>query len=666
MMDGTAGRLDKVGWYWNRLRRMSGAEIAYRFAKTAQAAAEARGLLGRPAVPAARAEGEPWQLEWDPQAFEAAVYRARADAILEGRIGLLSYRDVEVGASPEWNRNPISGECAPLSYGKTFDYRDATRIGDIKYLWVLNRHHQWVSVAQAFFLTGEDRYLAYIGGQLRSWIDQVPHLRGPNWTSSLELAIRLMNWSFVWQLIGGNQSRLWEEGEGQALRDDWLRSIFLHCHFIRGHLSRFSSANNHLLGELAGLVVAARTWPYWEAVLHSARRARKELIRESLLQNAPDGVNREQSVFYQCFVLDLLLAAGLAEADGPAPMPAEWWQRIERMLEYLAAVTDVGGNVPMIGDADGGAVLDLDPAAVAPESEPLLAVGARLFRRADFAAKVHRPSDKPAWLLGTRPRGEALSQSVTAEPRRVFAHGGYFLLGDAFESREEVRLLIDAGPLGYRSIAAHGHADALSLWLSVGGREVLIDPGTYAYQAHPEWRRYFRGTAAHNTVSIDGMDQAVNGGKFMWLTGYQAECTRFAPGEREDVFVGRHDGYRRLADPVVHERSVRYEKDARRIVVEDTLHCQEVHTVRRHWHVAEGLAVHVLPRGCRAEDAGMSTEIRVLDAASELHLARGEERPACGWVSRRFNEKQPTNTLVCTDRIEGTTCLVTEIRITRK
>ena len=55
----------------------------------------------------------------------------------------------------------------------------------------------------------------------------------------------------------------------------------------------------------------------------------------------------------------------------------------------------------------------------------------------------------------------------------------------------------------------HGHADALSITLSVGGKETLVDPGTYRYNGEPEFRKYFKGTRAHNTVTIDGLDQAV-------------------------------------------------------------------------------------------------------------------------------------------------------------
>src|SRR5207245_173758 len=103
-----------------------------------------------------------------------------------------------------------------------------------------------------------------------------------------------------------------------------------------------------------------------------------------------------------------------------------------------------------------------------------------------------------------------------ATPRLAFPAGGYYVLGSDLDQPAEVRVIADCGPLGYLSIAAHGHADALSFTLSIAGDEVLIDPGTYAYHTHSGWRAHFRGTAAHNTVRIDGVDQSVPAGNFLW------------------------------------------------------------------------------------------------------------------------------------------------------
>jgi len=138
-----------------------------------------------------------------------------------------------------------------------------------------------------------------------------------------------------------------------------------------------------------------------------------------------------------------------------------------------------------------------------------------LFARADFKAKAGAFDDKSRWLLGDEAaaRFAALdARSARLPVRRDFPHAGYHVLGEGFETPREVRIVADAGPLGFLSIAAHGHADALSFTLSAGGCPILIDPGTFAYHTERRWRDYFRGTAAHNTVRIDGVDQSVSGG----------------------------------------------------------------------------------------------------------------------------------------------------------
>ena len=150
--------------------------------------------------------------------------------------------------------------------------------------------------------------------------------------------------------------------------------------------------------------------------------------------------------------------------------------------------------------------------------------------------------------------------------RRSFPHAGYYILGDGLETPEEVRIVADAGPLGYLSIAAHGHADALAFTLTVGGTPFLVDSGTFAYHTERAWRHYFRGTSAHNTVMVDGEDQSVFAGPFLWLQHAEATVEQFACSPGLQVLVARHEGYRRLRDPLVHRRTWRYDtvqRDAR-------------------------------------------------------------------------------------------------------
>jgi hypothetical protein len=646
-------------WKLNRLRAMGAAEIAYRVRQAMQAQWERRGL-GRARPPAPTGEcGRPWLAEL-PRGFDADVYRGAAERVLAGRFDIFALKDTALGFPPDWNRDPKTGRVAPLVFGKALNYRDENLVGDIKYLWEPNRHAELVTLAQAWHLTGEARYAEGCRALLDSWFEQCPYPLGPNWTSSLEHGVRLANWAVAWFLLA--DSPVFTGSAGESFRCRWLDAIYRHCHFIAGHFSRHSSANNHLLGELMGLFIGATVWPLWPETARWREQAAREFKAEALTQTAADGVNREQAVWYQHEVADMMLLVGLfGRANGVAFSPA-YWQRLEAMLDFIAALMDAGGHVPMIGDADDARLVRFDPRPEADVYRSLLATGAVLFGRGDFKAKAGAFDDKSRWLLGdgAAERFAAL-ETKPAEPRRAFPEGGYWILGDAFDTAREVRLVADAGPLGYLSIAAHGHADALALTLSLGGVPFLIDPGTYAYHTQKRWRDYFRGTAAHNTLRVDEMDQSVIGGNFLWTRHARARCIEWAPGPELDRWVGEHDGYRRLKDPVGHRRVIELDKKARRIRVTDVVDCKGTHGLELFWHFAEDCQVVLDGAVVVTRNENMVLKLAMPESDWRPELVRGREEPASGWVSRRFDTKQPTTVALWRGTCTGRTELVTEL-----
>lgn len=647
----------RLRWYWNRLRCMSPMEVAYRARQFAVARAQAAGWGTAVPVPTPNFSTRSQPFVAVLNGVPVEPYVAAAERVLSGRLPVFALEYVFQDL-PAWNRDPKTGRDAPLVFGKFLDYRNPALVGDIKYLWEPNRHLHLATLAQAYALTGDRRYLDGLRTHLESWLDQCPYPCGPNWCSSLELAVRLINWSVAWQLVGGLDCPMFAGRSGQLLRGRWLEAAYRHMHFIRGHLSRYSSANNHLIGELAGLYIGAHTWPYWPQAQKWRQYAKRHLLRECELQNAADGVNREQAIAYQAFVLDFLLLAGLAGRANGDDFPVAYWKRTERMLEFIGAVMDAGGNVPMIGDADDGCVVRLSQEERFCSYRSLLASGAILFNRPDFKFKAGALDHKSRWLFGTA--GAAKYAEINADrPRwpRQFPEGGYYVLGADFDTENEVRIVVDAGPLGYQRIAAHGHADALAFTLSIGGHEFLVDPGTYAYHTEREWRAYFRGTRAHNTVCVDGADQSVQGGAFLWLQHARAKCTRWEAGEDFDRFAGEHDGYRRLADPVAHRRELVFDKKRRRLEVVDWLDCGGPHVAERCWHFAEDVEVRVEPDGTiHAAKAGCTLRLRPGEAVS-TRLHYGETPPRGGWISRRFDVKVPTHTVVWRSEVAESTRL---------
>jgi len=641
---------------------MGPAEVGFRLRRAARSHAERAGLgWAHPSAPAGR-PGAGWVREL-PRRFDVARSAAAADRILAGTFDVLALRGAPLGFPPAWNADPKTGTRAPLRFGKTLDYRSPGTVGDVKYLWEMNRHLELVTLAQAWHLTREPRFAEGCRRLIDSWLAECPYPLGANWCSSLELAIRLINWACVWQLLGAEESTVFAGHDGAAFRARWLSSIHRHCHFIAGHLSRHSSANNHLLGEAAGLAIAALTWPLWKSSPRWLERATAELTHEALTQNHEDGVNKEQAVWYHAAVADLLLLAGLiARANGCDAQPA-YWRRLESMLEFVASIMDAAGNVPAFGDADDGVLVRWAPLDRGQLFRSLLATGAVLFDRAEFARKAREFDDKSRWLLGDE--GEATFARLVSMPHggarplpRAFPQGGYYLLGEGFDTAREVKIVADAGALGYLSIAAHAHADALSFTLSAAGQPLLVDPGTFAYHCDRKWRRYFRGTRAHNTVCIDGLDQSRPAGSFLWLDHAPVAVEAF----ESERLVASHDGYSRLSDPVRHRRTFAYDRERFLLVITDELICRGTHHVELNWHFAPQCQVLRSEGAVLAELGGVRLTLKI-DPRLACRLESGSESPPGGWFSPSYDVKVPATSARASGETQGAATFVTEIRI---
>jgi hypothetical protein len=214
-------------------------------------------------------------------------------------------------------------------------------------------------------------------------------------------------------------------------------------------------------------------------------------------------------------------------------------------------------------------------------------------------------------------------------------------------------LLVDAGPLGYEQIAAHGHADALSFTLSVGGDEFLIDPGTYAYHTQGLWREYFRGTSAHNTLRVDEQDQSVQGGNFMWLKKANAICCHWESSASVDLFEGWHDGY------------IRLDKLNRKIIIEDQLTMNEEHTIELFFHFNEHCRIKRGTDSYTIEHGKNRLKLILPEPLGNARhrLVSGDIDPILGWVSRRFDDKEPSPSIVWSARLRGNTMMRSEILI---
>ena len=669
--------MPSLTWYAKRLLAMSPAEVLWRSRCAARDAVDSFNYRrrARRALRSVHVNGQPTQTgfaAWLGGTQDSGANRGpehdrnsadllrRADAVAAGRLTFFDLVDHDLGEPIDWNRDPKCGRKAPLAYAPFVDYRNYELAGDCKFVWEPNRHHQLVILGRAYRASGERRYAARAVELLESWLDQCPHGEGMNWRSALELGIRLINWTWTFDLIQPADVITPE------FKRRFLHSVYLHLWEIERNYSRGSSAANHLIGEAAGAYIAAQYFKDLPRTREWAQRARGYLETAILEQTYPDGGGREQALGYHLFVVQFFLLAGLVARRTGADFSADYWSRLRHMLHFLGRLTEGGRELPLFGDNDDGYVLDLD---VRPrDPKPWLAVGAVLFDDPRLKAWAGTPGEAGTGLLGPDfiERFEQIPADAVAAKLSSHAWpetGLYLLQSGTVESADRISVTFDCGPLGFRSIAAHGHADALSFTLRAFGRDVLVDPGTYDYFTYPEWRRYFRSTRAHNTITADDCDQSTMSGLFLWSQRAEATCERWEPRLDGGRAAGSHDGYARLTDPVIHRRTIDLDGARRVLLIEDELRARGRHNYAFHLHFAEECRVKPMgPHEFAIELPEGRLRLHV-DSKFKIEILRGSVNPIGGWVSRGYHRKAEAVTLIGRCEAEGDVHLTTRIEI---
>jgi hypothetical protein len=450
----------------------------------------------------------------------AAGIEQLANEILDHRFPIFG-QTIHTELDVRWRRDYAHGRESELAYFRRVRYLDFNAVGDHKWVWELNRHQHLVVLAQAYRLTGEERFLKGLSAQLESWIEGNPFLKGVNWTSALEVAFRALSWIWVYHLAGSDLE--------DRTRRRLLVALYQHGCFIENNLSVYFSPNTHLLGETVALHAIGALFPGFPAAGRWKQAAR--LVEDQMFnQVRNDGSHFEQSTYYHVYALDFFLFHRLL-----ASAPEAYDERLRSMAEYLAAFAWPDGSIPFLGDDDGGRLFH--PYGSRPEfARGTLAACSIFFDRPEW---LHDPADlnpMAVWWLGEKallPRPAAAGTHALVS--RSFADSGLV----AIESGE-THIRLDAGPFG-GARAGHSHSDTLAFVVRHRGQDLLIDPGTYTYMADPAWRNRFRGSAAHNTIRIDGLDQADPAGPFGWNNKPEVCLRQWAP---EQGFLDAECRYR--------------------------------------------------------------------------------------------------------------------------
>ncbi|MEM9056806.1 MAG: alginate lyase family protein [Pseudomonadota bacterium] len=584
--------MQRLSWYLQRARVMTPREWVYRLG--------ALWTQRRLAAAFRRTPNEP-ALRWRDYAFCTAstprlpdlrwrnLSDREAQTLLDGVWPVLGFRWRWRDDPAVWFEAPDTGRRWPRAFYGAIDHRPGNPVGDVRVAWEPARLQQLVALA----LLGRNRdctqAIALLERQLLSWAQANPPLTGVHYVSVMECGLRIVALCHALDLARDRLSR------PDAVWTAAVNIVQQHAALIERRLSLYSSAGNHTVAEAAGLVYAGTLFPELPSAGRWCTRGLALLGAEAARQVLPDGGGAEQAFGYHRFVVDLLGLVTALCTHRQASVPAAVEAAAERGRRFLAAFASTDGTLPAVGDADDGFALSRYLAA--PTVTP---------------AETPEPLPTPA----------------------VFADAGYTVLRSA-AAKPAVRVIVDHGPFGLTPLFGHAHADALALQLQLDDRAVLLDPGTFSYAADPRWRRYFRGTRAHNTVTVDGVDQAVQVSAFQWSQSAPAELVRCAAdGAWPHMLLLRHRGYARRG--VVHQRAVAFDGE-RTVVVVDELLGAGHHRLELNWHCAN--AANEGPNRWRIATPAGAVALVVDGGESELHTAT--ENSPHGWRSPAYGCREP-------------------------
>ena len=558
------------------------------------------------------------------------------------RFDLLGYRALEFGDPVDWHLDVVAGRRAPLVHWSKLDPLDAPAVGDSKVIWELNRHQWFVQLGQAWRLTRDERYAHAILQSIRDWLRDNPREIGINWASSLEVAFRLISWTWSLLLIRDSNA-LTPEVFG-----DIERAIEAHASHVERYLSYYFSPNTHLTGEALGLFYAGTVFREMKQAERWRRLGSSILVREIERQVLPDGVYMERSTCYQRYTADIYLHFMVLADRASMELPPIVRERLKSLLDVLIALRQPDGTMPNIGDADGGQLLPLSN-ALPDDYRATFSTAAVVFRDPVYAWAAGAIASDTLWLLSADAAEtfhEIGQHAPETSASQVFAVGGFVAIKSGWND-DAHSLIFDAGPLGCQHSSGHGHADLLSIQCSAFGEQYLVDAGTCCYTADRELRDYFRSTAAHSTIVIDGQSQAEPAGPFAWRNQCAAQLLQWKIAEDFAYADAVNDAYRRLPDPVTHRRRVAFIGSRYWIVVDD-LCGSDRHRIDLRFQFAP-MKVDVNGGGwARATKNGERGLLLSSFAAVALDASvrEGQREPMEGWMSANYGCMEPAPALV--------------------
>lgn len=496
------------------------------------------------------------------------LLKEKAQKILQGKIQFFSAEWLELGKNYNWITNPSNG----YQYDITKHWSEipdlSQKAGDIKYVWEKSRFNYLLTLIRYDYHFEQD-LSEFVFSEIESWIDANPINQGPNWRCSQEISLRIFNWCYA----------LYYYQNAKALTSSrWAKIqqvIYASLHHVYHHIdfSRIAVRNNHAITETLFLTLSRILFPFVPETKKWAKEGKRWFEQEIAYQIYEDGTFLQHSMNYHRVVIQLLsLGIALTETNKQSFSNIVYDKAYKSLNFLYQCLQEENGWLPNTGANDGALffpLTDLDYRDYRPQLDALHLnlTGEHLFE--DYI--IHENSN---WLNDISIHSPKPKLKLTLG-NSAYPSGGYYL-HRAKDNFTMIRCV------GYRN--RPNQSDNLHIDIWINGENVLRDQGSYKYNTTKEIIDYFKGTEAHNTVSIEGESQMKRGSRFMWYDWVKNVKAKFLD-TKELNFWSEIEAFKQIKPGIKHQRVVKQKLNELTWEINDILTGAESLKKDIFWHI---------------------------------------------------------------------------------
>jgi len=553
-----------------------------------------------------------------------------ADSFCQHYFNLLGSGRVHLGNKIPWHTDFITNYTWPKEPTAQIKYKiwDKQTPYDIKVPWELSRCYHFITLGQAYWFTNDEKYTEEFISQFSDWINENQVGIGVNWKTTMEIAIRNVNW--IWAYNFFKHSKIFTK----ELKYKFIKSIYRHTRYIYDHLEYGPILGNHFFSDIVGLVYGAIFFKKFNKSKVWLKKGINELNKEIINQFNSDGANFEQSTSYHRLVLEMALSAKYLLNSNQIQLQSDAKNRLEDAMKFIESLTKPDGTMPCIGDADDG----------------------RLHIFCEYSRKNindhrylldylnNKKSPESIWITNKWKNTSNDKIPTTKKQNKFFKDSGLYVIENDLH-----HLVIHNGNVGQRGWGGHSHNDQLSFDYSYDKKQIIIDSGTYNYTGDPKQRNYFRSTKAHNTIQID--DQEINNYRnrelFALVDDVKSPSTKIINQKEIEL---THNGYLKLNDPIKITRKFILSKE---LNIVDHIRCQKEHKINIYFHFDKNIKLEIIDKSVLIKYNKQVLKLLV-DNFDEIAIND------C-WISSSYGIKYPSKKIVITLNIKESSIIKSKL-----